>query len=90
MENLLYGIDVGSTKPEVQMAKLNDRPIFLIHSETDDAIPVSHVYALQKAGGSNPNLSLWIAPGSGHVKGFKNNPQEYMKRVVDFFDTSLR
>jgi len=90
MENLLYGIDIGSTKPELQMAKLNDRPIFLIHSETDDLIPVSHVYTLQKAGASNPNLSLWIAPGSGHVKGFKNNPQEYMKRVIEFFDANLR
>ena len=90
MENLLYGIDIGSTRPEAQMAKLNDRPIFLIHSETDELIPVSHSYALQKAGASNPNLSLWVAPGSGHVKGFKNNPQEYMRRVIAFFDANLK
>jgi pimeloyl-ACP methyl ester carboxylesterase len=90
MINLQYGIDIPSTKPELQIAKLGDRPILLIHSETDDLIPESHAETLKRAGASNPNLSLWVAPGNGHVKGFKNNPQEYMRRVVEFFDKNLR
>ena len=90
MENLLYGIDINSTKPELQIAKLGDRPVLLIHSATDDLIPESHAETLKKAGANDPNLSLWVAPGSGHVQGYKNNPQEYMKRVTEFFDANLK
>ncbi len=90
MENLLYGIDIVSTKPEVQIAKMGDRPVLLIHSTTDELIPESHAEALKRAGANDPNLSLWVAPGNGHVKAYKNNPDEYMRRITEFFDTNLK
>ncbi len=90
MENALYGIDINSTKPELQIAKLGTRPVLLIHSTTDELIPESHAETLKKAGAGDPNLSLWVAPGSGHVQGYKNNPAEYMQRVTKFFDANLK
>jgi uncharacterized protein len=32
---------------------------------------------------------LWEVPGSGHMKGIEAQPQEYERRVVDFFDKNL-
>ncbi len=89
-EQLLFGIDLNNTKPERAMSRLGNRPVLLIHSATDDLIPVSHAYALQKAGARDPNLQLWIAPGKGHVQAFKNNRDEYLRRVIGFFDANLK
>jgi hypothetical protein len=33
--------------------------------------------------------TLWEIPGSGHVNGIAARPQEYERRVVEFFDRAL-
>lgn len=87
---LFYGIDLSNTKPEREMARLGNRPLLLIHGEGDELIPVSHAYALQKAGAGNPNLAVWIVPGAGHVQAVNLAREEYLGRVVSFFDQHLR
>ena len=32
---------------------------------------------------------IWEVPGSGHMKGIEAQPQEYERRVVEFFDQAL-
>lgn len=86
----MYGVDLMGNKPERELARLGNRPVMLIHGTSDDLIPVEHTYALQKAGASNPGLETWIVPGSGHVKSFKDHPDEYLSRVASFFDRNLR
>jgi fermentation-respiration switch protein FrsA (DUF1100 family) len=85
----VYGVDPLTTEPKRAVARLGDRPVLLIHSSVDDLIPVSEAYKLQKAGASDPNLQLWVAPGSGHVTAFADNRQEYLNRVLVFFDKYL-
>ncbi|HUP28519.1 MAG TPA: alpha/beta fold hydrolase [Chloroflexia bacterium] len=85
----IFGIDLLSNKPLESMPLLKERPVLLIHSTTDELIPVDHAYQLQAAGEGNPNLALWVAPGSGHVKAFKNNKTEYLNKVLGFFDRYL-
>ncbi len=85
-----FGIDPLENEPKRALARLEDRPVLIIHSSVDPLIPVNQAYELQKAGSSNPNLELWIAPGSGHVTAFADNKEEYLKRVIAFFDKNLR
>lgn len=85
-----YGIDIPGTKPRDALARLGDRPVLLIHSQEDELIPVSHAYDLQKMGAADHNLQLWIAPGSGHTRAYRNNPDEYMSRLLAFYDKYLR
>ena len=33
---------------------------------------------------------IWEVPGSGHMKGIEAQPAEYERRVVGFFDRTLR
>ena len=32
---------------------------------------------------------MWIIPGTGHVDGIEDHPQEYQDKVLDFFDRTL-
>jgi pimeloyl-ACP methyl ester carboxylesterase len=93
MARLTLGIDLAANKPASAVARLGNRPLLVIHSIEDneeDTIPVSHAYALQAAGATNPNLQVWLAPGKGHCKAYANNKDEYMARLLGFFDANLR
>ena len=90
MSKLMYGIDPNETQPRRAVAQLRDRPLLLIHSTGDNLIPVSEAYELKKAGAGNPNLILWVAPGVAHVSAFADNKEEYVKRVVAFFDSHFK
>lgn len=89
MSKLLYGLDPQDIQPKLAIARLGNRPVLLIHSASDDLIPVSQAYELQKAGANNPNLELWVAQGFGHVSAFADNREEYLARVIAFFDKNL-
>lgn len=84
-----FGIDPLENEPKRALARLGDRPVLIIHSSVDNLIPVNEAYELQKAGAANPNLELWIAQGSGHVTAFADNKEEYLRRVITFFDANL-
>jgi len=93
MLKLMMGIDLQANKPAEAVAKLGDRPLLIIHSSEDteaDTIPVSHATELQKAGANDPNLQVWLAPGEGHCKAYANNKDEYMARVLTFYDKYLK
>jgi pimeloyl-ACP methyl ester carboxylesterase len=90
MGRLLYGIDYAHNIPARAVARLGSRPVFLIHGTSDERIPVSHAYLLQKAGANDPNLQLWIVPNACHTCAYRQNPEEYSKRVLAFFDQNLR
>jgi pimeloyl-ACP methyl ester carboxylesterase len=90
MSKLMFGIDPDGTQPVEAVPQLGDRPLFLIHSTGDSLIPVSEIYDLEKAGAGNPNLEVWVAQGEGHVSAFANNEEEYVRRVVEFFNKHLK
>jgi uncharacterized protein len=93
VSRLLVGVDVWSLKPEQELAQLRERPVLLINSAEDtldDFVPVEQFHRLEQAAASNPNLHSWAAPGRGHVQAYKNNPDEYMNRVLTFFGDHLK
>ena len=86
----LFGMDFGNDKPARALAQLGSRPVLLIHSANDTDVPMSHDRELQAAGASDPNLRTWLVPGAAHVRAFRTLPDEYMRRVTEFFDEFLR
>jgi fermentation-respiration switch protein FrsA (DUF1100 family) len=90
MGNLLYGIDLSNVKPVNVMARLNDRPIFLVHNEGDETIPVEHAYQLKQAASANPNFNLWVTPGEEHCKSFRDFKEEFSTRMLSFYDTYMK
>jgi pimeloyl-ACP methyl ester carboxylesterase len=93
MAKLTLGVDLQVNKPAEAVAKLGDRPLFIIQSIEDneeDTVPASHAQMLQQAGANNPNLQVWLAPGKGHCKAYANNKDEYMSRLLAFYDKYLK
>ncbi len=86
----LFGLDIAAASPKQSVARLGDRPVLLIHATGDDLIPPSEAVELQQAGAADPNLQLWLAPATGHVAAFADNKEEYLSRVIGFFDKYLR
>jgi dipeptidyl aminopeptidase/acylaminoacyl peptidase len=57
-------------------------PIFLIHGENDDNIPIRHAALLREA---NRRIQFWAAPNVGHWSASSDNPEEYRRRVLEWF-----
>ncbi len=86
---LLNDLDVSRTNPEQIFSKLGDRKVFLIHTEQDEVIPVAEFHRLVQAGGTSVAES-WLVAGSKHVRTFQDYPEEYLRRVVAFFNRQLK
>lgn len=62
-------------------------PIFLIHGDADRKIGVHHSRQIFDA--APEPKELWICEGAGHLGTYLKDPQEYQKRVLDFFRKHL-
>ena len=87
----LYGINFSDVRPVDVVAKLAPRPIFFIHGESDDDIPVSHLFLLANAARSTPTAAVqtWLVDGAKHAQAFNSMSNTYVSRVVDFYTTAL-
>lgn len=90
MTRLMYGIDVSSIRPIDSVARMGDRHIFVIHAEADTLVPVEHAKRIFAVKASQPGNELWLLPGVHHVDAFQSAPDEYIRRVVAFFDRELK
>lgn len=79
---LRYGVDLWRASPAVAI-RATQVPILLIHGLGDVNIPPSHSEVLHAL---NPQSTrLWLVPGAIHVDALGASPQEYVKRVVEWF-----
>jgi uncharacterized protein len=62
-------------------------PIFLIHGDADSKIGAHHSRQIFEIA-SDPK-ELWICDGAGHLGTYLKDPQEYQKRVLNFFQQHL-
>ena len=67
------------------VGKLSPRPIFLIQSDSDRRMPVTEGQTLFAAA-QNPK-ELWTVPNASHGYIHKIVPQEYDRRILEFFQT---
>ena len=89
MVKIMYGVDFNAVRPVEVVSHIAPRPIFFIHGELDNTVPVNHASRLQQAS-QNPKNQLWVVPGVGHVKAYVTRPEEYMDKVTSFSDEALK
>lgn len=89
MVRIIYGVDFTTIKPVESVSDIAPRPIFFIHGELDDIFSVEHAERLLEASNNTQN-QLWIASQAEHVMAYRKYPEEYMRRVIEFFNSTLR
>ncbi len=89
MVKIMYGVDFTAVKPIDIVAEIAPRHIFFIHGKLDEVVPLEHAYRLQQAS-QNPQNQLWVVPEAGHVRAYVTHPEEYMNKIIAFFDGVLR
>ncbi len=90
LAQIMYGMDFFNNKPANALTRLGNRPVFLIHETGDPQIPTTQHTLLVQAGANNPNVQAWLLQGSDHGQAFRSGPDEYMQRVMAFFEQAAR
>jgi dipeptidyl aminopeptidase/acylaminoacyl peptidase len=86
----VVGVDITSMGPLDAIAKLNSRPIAIIHGTADTRMPVKHAHALIQAvedRGGNPYV--WLVDGVDHTRAVYAHPAEYERRLAEFFGPAI-
>ncbi len=87
MGQLMSGGRLDRVRPADWVGRLSPRPILFIYGERDSYVPADHPRRLFAAAG--PPREMWVAPGSGHAVARLDHPEEYMLKVLDFFNRHL-
>ncbi len=82
-----FGFDLAGSRPADELPLVAPRPIQLVHGTGDGLVPYDHALQLRAA---EPSAALWTLEGVGHADAYEAQPDEYARRVVEFFDAVLR
>jgi pimeloyl-ACP methyl ester carboxylesterase len=84
---LIYGVRTDDLMP-IRFARYwGERPLLLIHGESDTTVPLSQALELAHTLGSSC-LTLTL-PGVDHVQAYEADPAAYVQTVGSFFDDHL-
>ena len=86
MAHKLYEIDVATLVPE-KVVKSLPYPILVIHGKAATRIPFEHSVRVHRA--AQPESSIWLVPEVEHVDAFLTYPDEYIERVMAYYDARL-
>jgi alpha-beta hydrolase superfamily lysophospholipase len=81
------GCDLQAADPLRWIHQISPRSVLFIHGGQDTYVPQAEIEQLYAAAG-NPK-ALWIVPEAEHRRVDQARPEEYMARVLGFFDQSL-
>jgi pimeloyl-ACP methyl ester carboxylesterase len=82
-----YGVRTDDLIPIRFARAWGDRPLLLIHGESDSIVPLKQAHQLAQAVGSSC-LTVTL-PGVDHVKAYESDPDNYVKLVGQFFNSHL-
>jgi dipeptidyl aminopeptidase/acylaminoacyl peptidase len=80
---LRSGIDPAEVDCISDLAAINPRPVLLIYGEHEAAA------GWEQSEASGKNVDLWIVPNGAHGSNHLVAPDEYVQRVLNFFDQAL-
>jgi len=83
----VYGVRTDDLVPTRFARAWGERPLLVIHGESDTIVPVSQARELAIAAGASC-LTMTL-PGVDHVKGYESNPEGYVRVVGTFFNDHL-
>ncbi len=79
---------LADVRPVDDIAQIAPRAILLIHGERDGVMPVENARRLYAA--AREPKELYIIPNAAHVGLREANPEEYERRVVEFWERYLK
>jgi uncharacterized protein len=85
---LFYGLQTDELVPIKAAAAWGDRPLLLIHGESDSTVPVSQALRLGEAAGAS--CLTWTLPGVEHVQAYRSDPEKYVELISAFFHDHLK
>jgi dipeptidyl aminopeptidase/acylaminoacyl peptidase len=81
---LRYNVNLRDASPAAAIRNVAT-PILLIHGTLDTNIPIRHSRELHAA---NPTATeLWEVAGAHHVDSLSSQPEAYMHRILDWFES---
>jgi len=83
----VYGVRTDDLVPTRFARAWGERPLLVIHGESDTIVPVSQARELASAAGACC-LTMTL-PGVDHVKCYESDPEGYVRVVGTFFDDHL-
>jgi fermentation-respiration switch protein FrsA (DUF1100 family) len=78
-----HGFDLTKAHPANYIHLIAPRPIFLMHGEADSLTELENGMMLYILAGEPKQL--WTVPNMEHVQLYKALPDEYRRRIVEFF-----
>jgi uncharacterized protein len=72
-------------KPVRDALHMVGRPVLVIHSDSDQFVPLDHAQAIAIASAAQ----LWVTKGPHHMASYRQDPSLYCGRVASFFSTAL-
>ncbi len=72
-------------KPVRDAVHMVGRPVLVIHSDSDQFVPLDHAQAIAIASAAQ----LWVTKGPHHMASFRQDPTLYCGRVSAFFSKAL-
>ena len=82
MWQILYGFNPQDVKPVEDIVHVAPRPVLILHSKTDEMIPVSHA---QRSAAGVPAADLVLFESCSHAELFRDYPQIYLDTILTFF-----
>lgn len=83
-----YKLDMDTISPELAVAHTSV-PVLLIHGALDSNIPLRHseqIFARSQAQKDSNHLNLWVVPGAEHTGAYSQQPAEFERRVLTWFE----
>lgn len=77
------GCSMRQLSPGSWVARVAPRPVLIVHGSEDRGVPPSEARALFEAAGQSK--ALWVVEGAEHASSFYRQPEEYMRRMTQFF-----
>jgi dipeptidyl aminopeptidase/acylaminoacyl peptidase len=85
--NLIYGVRTDDLIPIKAASRWGDRPLLLIHGESDSIVPVKQAYRIAEAAGAS--CLTRTLPGVDHVQAYQVDPDGYVNLIERFFHDHL-
>jgi fermentation-respiration switch protein FrsA (DUF1100 family) len=83
----VYGVRTDDLIPIRSASSWGERPVLLIHGESDTTVPVGQARELARTLGAS--CLMLTLPGVEHVQAYDSDPEGYIRTVGSFFDSHL-
>lgn len=81
MWRLLFRFDLKNVKPGEELAEMLPRPVLVLHSQTDESVPVANGIQLSESAHEG-NLVLF--EDCDHAELFRDAPEKYLEALLPF------